>query len=40
MVIMDRNDLFIRSEFGGHGQLRGGKDRGTLAAGKLEAWQT
>ena len=27
-------------EFGGHGQLRGGKGRGTPATGKLVAWKT
>ena len=29
-----------RAEFGGHGQLRGGKSRGMPATGKLVAWQT
>ena len=32
--------LKLETEFGGHGQLRGGKDRGTPATGKLVAWQT
>ena len=30
----------VESDFGGHGQLIGGKGRGTLAKGKLVAWQT
>ena len=32
--------IYCRSEFGGHGQLRGGKGRGMPATGKLVAWQT
>ena len=36
--------LYSPTEFGGHGQLRGGKlagkGRGTPATGELVAWQT
>ena len=38
--ILTRQHLLRGAEFGGHGQLRGGKGRGKPATGKLVAWQT
>ena len=32
--------MLILTEFGGHGQLRGGKGRCTSATGELVAWKT
>ena len=33
-------ESYAKADFGGHGQLIGGKGRGTLATGKLVACQT